>query len=81
MGRLCNFVGGEPREPLDAARASAIVDPSTGDAYGDAPVSGPADLDVAFTAASAALEGWRDLTPSQRSLAMMRIADAVEARA
>ncbi|MGI9034216.1 MAG: aminobutyraldehyde dehydrogenase [Acidimicrobiales bacterium] len=81
VGRLCNFVGGEPREPLDAARASAIVDPSTGDAYGDAPVSGPADLDVAFTAASAALEGWRDLTPSQRSLAMMRIADAVEARA
>ena len=31
--------------------------------------------------AAAAFEGWRDATPAERSLALLRIADAIEARA
>jgi betaine-aldehyde dehydrogenase len=58
-----------------------VVNPSTGEQYATAPLSGPADIDAAMEAASAAFEEWGDTTPSERSLALIRIADAVEARA
>ena len=77
---LRNFVGGRPVPALDG-RTSAVVDPSTGEAYLEAPVSGPADVDAALAAAAGAFEGWRDATPAQRSLALLRIASAIEARA
>jgi betaine-aldehyde dehydrogenase len=77
---LRNFVGGEHVDAKDG-RTSDVVDPSTGESYDQAPVSGPADVDAAMTAAAAAFEGWRDATPQERSLALLRIADAVEARA
>jgi betaine-aldehyde dehydrogenase len=38
-------------------------------------------VDAACAAASAAFETWRDTTPSERQKALIRIADAVEARA
>ena len=47
----------------------------------EAPVSGAEDVDAAMAAAAAAFPGWRDATPSERSLALFRIADAIEARA
>jgi betaine-aldehyde dehydrogenase len=80
LEELKNFVNG-----LFAAtavgRASDIIDPSTGEAYARAPVSGPADVDAALRCAEAAREGWRDTTPAERSLALLRMADAVQARA
>jgi len=80
LRELKNFVNGE----FVAARAdqtSEVVDPSTGEAYALAPVSGPADVDAALRAAEAAREDWRDATPAQRSLALLKMADAVEERA
>jgi betaine-aldehyde dehydrogenase len=77
--RLANFIAGRA---VEGGHATApIVDPSTGEAYVDAPVSGPADVDAAMAAAAAAFPSWRDATPSERSLALLRIADALEARA
>ena len=75
-----NFVNGQH---VDAASGAtmALVNPVTGEQYATAPLSGPADIDAAVTAAATAFEGWRNATPSQRSLALFRIADAVEARA
>ena len=58
-----------------------MVDPSTGEAYLQAPVSGSADVDAALRAAAAAFETWRDSTPAERSLALLKFADAIEARA
>jgi betaine-aldehyde dehydrogenase len=78
--RLANFVGGRSVEATDGTTAP-IVDPSTGEAYLEAPVSGPKDVDAAMAAAAAAFPGWRDATPSERSLALIRIADALDARA
>ncbi len=78
--RLSNFVGGSYEEARSGA-TSALVDPSTGEEYLEAPVSGPEDVDAAMAAASAAFPVWRDATPSERSLALFRIADAIEARA
>jgi betaine-aldehyde dehydrogenase len=77
---LANFVGGSYVETADGS-TSTLVDPSTGEGYLEAPVSGPKDIDLAMETAAAAFPAWRDATPSQRSLAHFRIADALEARA
>jgi hypothetical protein len=77
---LANFVGGTYRPPRDG-RVSEVVDPSTGEAYLQAPVSGPADVDKALQVAARAFEAWRDTTPAERSLALLRFADAIEIRA
>ncbi len=58
-----------------------MINPSTGEAFAQAPVSGPADVDQAVRAAASAFAEWKRATPSERSLALIRIADAVEARA
>jgi len=77
---LKNFVNGE-FVTAAAGETSEVVDPSTGQAYALAPVSGPRDVDAALRSAEAAREGWRDATPAERSLALLKIADALEARA
>jgi betaine-aldehyde dehydrogenase len=79
LQELKNFVNGEFTRTTEG-RASDIIDPSTGEAYALAPVSGPADVDAALKCAEAAREGWRDATPAERSLALLKIADAIEAR-
>jgi betaine-aldehyde dehydrogenase len=77
---LQNFVGGQWIDlPID--ERAEVIDPSTGEAYATAPLSGKAQVDAAFAAAADAFETWRDSTPSERSLALLRIADAVESRA
>src|SRR5437660_4521991 len=77
---LQNFVNGKYVNVSDG-RTSDVIDPSTGEVYVQAPVSSHRDVDAAMQAAAAAFEGWRDTTPSERSLAMFRIADAMEKRA
>jgi betaine-aldehyde dehydrogenase len=76
---LNNFVNGE-YVAAATGRSSEVIDPSTGEPYARAPVSGPADADAALRAAAAAFGGWRDTTPAERSLALLRIAQAIEAR-
>ncbi len=80
MQAFKNFVNGEHAEAT-SGETMTVVNPVTGEQYATAPRSGPADIDTAMGAAAAAFEGWRNTTPSERSLAMFRIADAVEARA
>ena len=80
LTELRNLVGGA-WVPTREGRTSEVVDPSTGEAYATAPVSGPEDVDAALRAAAEAFPGWRDTTPAERQLALLRIADAIEARA
>jgi len=77
---LRNFVGGEHVEPAEG-RTEPVIDPSTGAAFAEAPVSGPTDVDRAVRSAAEAFVGWKRTTPSERSLALLRIADALEDRA
>src|SRR6516225_11293938 len=77
---LQNFVNGKYVDASDG-RTSDVIDPSTGEVYAQAPVSGRQDVDAAMQAAANAFETWRDATPSERSLALIRIADAIEQRA
>src|SRR5580692_2088363 len=77
---LRNFVGGQETD-FDYDKRAEIIDPSTGEAYATAPISREAEVTAAFAAASDAFEGWRDTTPAERSLALLRIADTLEAHA
>jgi betaine-aldehyde dehydrogenase len=80
LSELHNVIGGEPAAAADG-RTSEVIDPTTGEAYATAPVSGEADVERAFAAAAAGFEQWRDATPSERQLALFRFADAIESRA
>lgn len=75
-----NFVNGQ-HTPARDQQSTDLVDPTTGEVFGTAPLSGPADVDDAFAAAAAAFETWRDTTPSERQRALLHIADAIESRA
>ncbi len=79
MRALQNFVDGGYTDAQDG-RSAPLVDPATAEPFAEAPVSGPRDVDAAVRAAARAFPGWRDATPSARSLALLRIADALEAR-
>ena len=80
MTELKNFVGGKFADTRDG-RTSDVIDPSTGEAYAQAPISSAGDVDAALRAAADAFGTWRDATPAERSLALLKIADKVEARA
>ncbi len=77
---LQNFVGGHDTDFAHDER-SDLIDPSTGEVFATAPVSREAEVTAAFAAASDAFEGWRDTTPAERSLALLRIADTIEEKA
>ncbi len=78
--QLRNFIDGGWLEPSDG-RYTDLIDPSTGQIFAAAPRSDEVDVDRAMRAATAAFETWRDTTPAQRQLALLKLADAVEARA
>lgn len=58
-----------------------LVDPSSEQVFAEAPISTATDVDRAVSAARAAFPTWRDTTPGQRQLALLRIADLVEQNA
>src|ERR1700754_850541 len=80
MDRLENFVDGKPSAPR-SGEYMPVVNPATGEAYIEAPLSVPEDVDAACQAAARAFKSWRKGTPAERSLLLFRIADALEARA
>lgn len=80
MERLQNYINGELVDPKSGAY-SQIIDPSTGQAYLEAPLSDADDVDTAVAAAKAAFPAWRAQTPAERSLLLFRAADALDARA
>ena len=77
---LQNFIGGQWTD-LSFDKRSELINPSTGEVFATAPVSGETEVDAAVSSAAAAFEEWRDSTPAERSLALLRIADAIESRA
>ncbi|MGP4029854.1 gamma-aminobutyraldehyde dehydrogenase [Actinomadura sp. 3N407] len=80
MKRVRNFVDGSHADAADG-RTAELVDPATGAVFASAPVSSPADVDRALTVARDAFPSWRDATPAERQLALLRLADRIEERA
>ncbi|MFF7928070.1 gamma-aminobutyraldehyde dehydrogenase [Streptomyces mirabilis] len=77
---LRNYIDGEFVDAKDG-RTLPVVDPTTGEVYASSPLSGAVDVDAAMAAAAAAFPVWCDSTPSTRQKLLLKIADAVEARA
>jgi betaine-aldehyde dehydrogenase len=75
-----NFVDGQWQEAVDG-RTTDLVDPVRGEVYASAPLSGPEDVDRAYRVAARAFDTWRDTTPGERQVALLKLADAIEARA
>ncbi len=80
MDELQNFIGGQWTD-LSYDKRMELTNPSTGEAFATVPLSGKAEVDAAVRSAADAFEEWRDATPAERSLALIRIADSIEARA
>jgi betaine-aldehyde dehydrogenase len=77
---VLNIINGEKR-PARSGQTTELVSPANGRAFASAPLSGEADINDAFAAAEVAFESWRETTPGERQLALLRIADSIEARA
>jgi betaine-aldehyde dehydrogenase len=77
---LKNFIDGEFVDPADG-QTEPILNPATGEAIAEAPLSSPADVDRAVKAAGAAWESWATTTPGERALALLKLADAIEEHA
>lgn len=77
---LKNFVNGTQVQGK-SGETSDVINPANGEVYAQAQISGAADVDLAYKAADKAFETWSQTTPSERQLALFRIADALEARA
>ena len=79
MKKLQNFINGKVVDSA-SGETTTLINPSTGQAFATAPNSNAADIDKAMKAASDAFPIWRDSTPSERQRALLKIADAIEAR-
>jgi aldehyde dehydrogenase (NAD+) len=75
---LQNFINGEFVTPAGTGLLD-IVNPTNGEVVAKAPISGEADVDAAMAAASEAFKSWKQTTPGQRQLMLLKLADAVEA--
>ena len=80
MRELRNFIDNAYVDARSDNRID-IIDPSTGQAVASAPVSGADDIDAAYTSAAKAFEEWGQTTPSERQQALLKFAEAIEARA
>jgi betaine-aldehyde dehydrogenase len=74
------FIGGDW---VDSASGQTVEveNPANGQVIASVQASGKADVNLAVEAASLAFETWRNTTPQDRSLLLLRLADAIEARA
>ncbi|MDR0593522.1 MAG: aminobutyraldehyde dehydrogenase [Bifidobacteriaceae bacterium] len=73
-----NFIDGQSRE---AGAYADIIEPATGQAYAQAPVSSAEEVEAALQAARRAFGAWKRTTPGERQAALLKIADALERRA
>jgi betaine-aldehyde dehydrogenase len=77
---LQNFVDGELVDPASGA-TMPVLNPATGEEIAQAPDSSAEDVARAVSAARGAFDGWAATTPGERALALIRLADAIEADA
>jgi len=73
-----NLVGGELVGSVSGERRE-ILNPATGEPIAVVPEGGLADVERAVAAASDAFAGWRLATPAERSTALLKMADLLEA--
>jgi betaine-aldehyde dehydrogenase len=77
--KLRNFIGGKAVDPAEGGMED-VVNPATGEAIAEAPLSTKADVDAAVAAAKGAFPGWAATPPGERARALLRMADLIEER-
>src|SRR3954471_20477460 len=75
-----NFIDGESVAAASGGTTD-VTSPADGEVMAEAPDSGAEDVERAVAAARAAFDGWSNATPGERSLALLKLADAIEERA
>ncbi len=78
--KLQNFIDGQFADPAEG-QTEPVLNPATGEPIAEAPLSTAEDVDRAVAAAKRAFEGWSTKTPGERSLALLKLADAIEEHA
>jgi betaine-aldehyde dehydrogenase len=78
-GTFNNFIDGESVAAAEGGTID-VLNPADGKTFAQAPDSSAEDIDRAVKAARGAFDGWSNTIPSERSLALLRLADAIEAR-
>lgn len=81
MQVLKNYINGVFVASAATTQTTTIINPSTGRAYATAPQSNVDDVNAAMKAAATAFETWKDTTPGERQLALIKIADLIEKHA
>jgi betaine-aldehyde dehydrogenase len=76
---LQNVIGGE-RAPTSGDGSHEVRNAATGEVIAEMGFSSADDVDAAVAAARKGFQEWREATPSERSLALLRIADELEER-
>src|SRR3954452_15351821 len=74
-----NFIDGESVAAAGGG-TSEVINPADGEVMAQAPDSGAEDVERAVKAARAAFGTWGSTTPGERSTALLKLADAIEAR-
>jgi betaine-aldehyde dehydrogenase len=75
--RLQNFIDGDFVDPADGG-SEQVINPSTGEAIAEAPLSSAEDVDRAVAAARRAFETWAFTTPADRATMLLALADAID---
>ena len=74
------LIGGDFVDAADG-RTAEVVNPANDQVIANVPASSQEDVDRAVNAAETAFERWKKTTPQDRSLLLLKIADALEAKA
>jgi 1-pyrroline dehydrogenase len=74
------FIGGDFVDAADG-RTAEVINPANDATIANVPASSAEDVDRAVNAAEAAFESWKQTTPQDRSLLLLKVADLLEAKA
>ncbi len=74
------FIGGEFVDAADG-RTADVINPANDQVIATVPASSAEDVDRAVNAAETAFASWKQTTPQDRSLLLLKVADAIESNA
>ena len=74
------FIGGGFVDAADG-RTAEVINPANDQVIANVPASSQEDVDRAVNAAEKAFQTWKTTTPQDRSLVLLKIADALESKA
>ncbi|MFM8211617.1 MAG: gamma-aminobutyraldehyde dehydrogenase [Actinomycetes bacterium] len=72
-----NYINGKLQDSV-SGQFTDLINPTTGEVFAMAALSNEKDIEMAYQAAAKAFESWKNTTPSERSMALWKIAEVLE---